>query len=154
MPAAQSCHVVYAWKTAHDHQSAQHTLSGLMLSVGAAERLDALNQHGIRMENTWFENMQHLHACDSIVPCCRCMLSMIIMPLMDVICVGVAERLDALNRHGTRMENTRLKQMHHFYAGGTGPPGNVDFTPRGTNLRRNSMPITRLYAPILSHAMT
>ncbi|KAK9822745.1 hypothetical protein WJX74_003017 [Apatococcus lobatus] len=49
--------------------------------------------------------------------------------------MSVAERLDALNRYGSRMENTRLKQMHHYYAGGVGGAGLLQFTPRGTALR-------------------
>ena len=50
------------------------------------------------------------------------------------LCLNAAERLDALNRYGAKMENTCLKQMHFYYAGGVGS-GYMEFTPRGTAIR-------------------
>lgn len=70
------------------------------------------------------------------------------------LCLSAAERLEALNRYGAKMENTRLKQMHFYYAGGVGS-GYMDFTPRGTAIRPASsqtISLTSMCAPLMSAA--
>ena len=72
---------------------------------------------------------------------------------MQELCCNAGERLDALNRYGARMENTRLKQMHNYYAGGLGGAGFMEFTPRGTALRpvsSQTIDLSSMYAALAS----